>query len=346
MSVVITRALLAVLIMAGLAIPAAAQTCEPPPSGLVGWWPGNGNANDVIAGNNGQLAGDATFAPGAVGLGFKLDGVGDYVQIPDSAALKPQRISVEAWVRFDSLTTPNPTPGVINATQYIVFKKNTRVFNFEAYALRKQRDNSGIERFAFSIGDVTGVGTLAIATSTTAVMVGQFYHVVGTYDGSLVRLYVNGVLEGQAATSVVVDYDTRPLFLGTSGEAVFDGKLNGIIDEASIYNRALDSFEIARLSDAGSAGKCSSATGALVSLATFIQTLNLSNGISNSLDAKLQNALDALDAANAGDVTSACNRLSAFINEVNAQSGNALTEAQAAQLAIAGAQVRSALACR
>ena len=333
MSVVVPRALLVLLMLAGAAIPSAAQICEPAPSGLVGWWPGNGNATDVIAGNNGQLAGDTTFAPGAVGLGFKLDGEGDYVQIPDSSALKPQRVSVEVWVRFDSLTTPNSTPGVINATQYIVFKKNTRMFNFEAYALRKQRDNAGIDRFAFSIGDVTGVGTLAIATSTTQVVVGQFYHVVGTYDGSFVRLYVNGALEGQAATSVAIDYDTRPVFLGTSGETFFDGKLNGIIDEASIYNRALDSFEIGRLHAAGAAGKCSSVTGALVSLATFIQTLNLSRGISNSFDAKLQNALDALDAANAGDVISACNRLSAFINEVNAQSGNALTENQAAQLA-------------
>ena len=342
----VPRALLALLMTVGTTLPAAAQICAPPPSGLVGWWPANGNANDSVAGNNGQLVGDTTFSPASVGLGFKLDGDGDYVQIPDSAALKSPRISVEAWVRLDSSITPNPTPGVIRATQFIVFKKNTRMFNFEAYALRKQRDSFGIDRFAFSIGDVTGVGTLALATSTTAVVVGLFYHVVGTYDGSFVRLYVNGVLEGQAATSVAIDYDTRPVFLGTSGETVFDGKLNGVIDEASIYNRALDSLEVGDLYAAGRAGKCASTTGLLISLATFIQTLNLSQGISNSLDAKLQNALQALDAAKAGDVISACNRLSAFISELNAQSGNALTESQAAQLASVGAQVRSALDCR
>ncbi len=73
------------------------------------------------------------------------------------------------------------------------------------------------------------------------------------------------------------------------------------MDEASIYNRALDAAEIADLYAAGAAGKCASATGLLATLATFVQTLNLSNGISNSLDAKLQNALEALDAAKAGD---------------------------------------------
>jgi len=170
--------------------------------------------------------------------------------------------------------------------------------------------------------------------------------VVGTYDGSRVRLYVNGVLEGEAPVSITVDYDTRPVFIGTSGETVFDGKLNGIIDEASIYNRALDASEIAALYAAGAAGKCASATGLLTTLAVFVQTLNLSDGISNSLDMKLQTALQALDSATAGDNPSACNRIAAFLAEVGAQNGKAITSAQAAQLASLAQQVRTALSCR
>jgi hypothetical protein len=322
-----------------------AQTCVPAPSGLVGWWPGNGNANDAIAGNNGQLAGDATFAQGVVGQGFKLDGFGDYVQIPDGAALKPAHMSVEAWVRFDSLTTPIVSQFGALGLEYVVFKKNTRIFNFEAYALRKQRD-AGVERLAFSIGDVNGGGTTSVAYSTTPIVVGQFYHVIGTYDGAAVRLYVNGSLEGQATVAVTVDYDTRPVFIGTSGETVFDGKLNGIVDEASIYNRALDPSEVAALYAAGAAGKCRSVSGLISRLITFVQVLNLSRGIANSFDAKLQNAMSALDAANAGDVISACNMLSAFRNEVAAQAGNTVTAEQAAQLDTAAQAVRTALACR
>jgi hypothetical protein len=324
---------------------AEAQTCVPPPAGLIGWWPGNGDASDTVAGNNGQIAGDVTFAPAVVAQGFKLDGFGDYVEIPDSAALKPARMSVEAWVRFDTLDTPIVSTFGVPGLQYIVFKKNTRVFNFEAYTLRKQR-SGGADRLAFSVGDVNGGGTTAPALSTTPVVVGQFYHVVGTYDGSFVRLYVDGVLEAQAPVSVTVDYGARPVFLGTSGETVFDGKLNGIIDEASIYNRALDAAEVSALHAAGAAGKCASATGLLTTLATFAQTLNLSIGISNSLDSKLQNTLQALDAANAGDTPSACNRMSAFLSEVSAQEGKALTSGQAAQLTRLAQQVRAALGCR
>lgn len=321
-----------------------AQTCVAPPAGIVGWWPGNGTAADSVAGNNAHLVANATFAPGVVGQGFKLDGVDDLVEIPDSPTLKPAHVSVEAWVRFDSLTTPIVTPFGSPGLQYIVFKKNTRMFNFEAYALRKQRV-SGVERLAFSIGDITGVGTIPVAYSTTPIVVGTFYHVVGTYDGTAVRLYVNGVLEGEAAVAVSIDYDTDPVFIGSSGDSVFDGKLNGVVDEAAIYNRALAPFEAAALHAAGSAGKCGSVTGQLASLTQMVQALNLSAGISNSFDAKLRNALEALDDANTGNDVSVCNRMLAFINEVSAQSGSHLSATQAGQLITAASQIRSSLSC-
>ena len=83
----------------------------------------------------------------------------------------------------------------------------------------------------------------------------------------------------------------------------------------------------------------------LTRLITFVQTLNLARGISNSLDAKLQSVLQALDAAHAGDVISSCNRLTAFINEVSAQAGNSLTTDQAAQLILQAQNIRVALGC-
>lgn len=52
---------------------------------------------------------------------------------------------------------------------------------------------------------------------------------------------------------------------------------------------------------------------------------------------------DALDAAHAGDLISACHRPDAFINEVAAQGGTKLTEIQAAQLTLRAQNVRVAL---
>lgn len=49
--------------------------CVPSPPGLVGWWPGNGSASDLVGGRVATLHGDATFGPGLVGQAFVLDGV-------------------------------------------------------------------------------------------------------------------------------------------------------------------------------------------------------------------------------------------------------------------------------
>ena len=63
---------------------AHAQSCVEAPEGLISWWPGDGDANDIEGNNDGTLQGGATFAPGKVGQAFNLDGVDDYVSIPDS----------------------------------------------------------------------------------------------------------------------------------------------------------------------------------------------------------------------------------------------------------------------
>lgn len=321
---------------------ATAQVCVPSPAGLVGWWTGDSDATDSVAGNNGVLLGSTTFLPGRVAGGFKMDGVGDGVQIPDSPALKPATVSVEAWVRFDALDTPPVSQFYAPGTQYIVFKKNTRTFNFEGYSLHKER-HGGVDQLAFRVTSAAGFGNIAL--STTPMVAGQFYHVVGTYDGAHVRLYVDGVLESQTAATITMDYGTNPIFIGTSGEAVFDGKLNGIVDEASIYNRPLTAAEVMDLHLAGGAGKCRSAAGLLSRLVSFVQTLNLSSGIANSFDAKLQSVVAALDDVSAGNRVSACGKINAFLNEVRAQEGGKITSAEASQMQSMALQVAGALSC-
>ena len=87
------------------------------------------------------------------------------------------------------------------------------------------------------------------------------------------------------------------------------------------------------------------ATDQFVDLIAMVKSFNIKQGIENSLDAKLQNALDALKAASAGNMSTACSKLDAFINEVLAQSGKALSTAQANQLIIAANQVKASLGC-
>ena len=256
-------ALLAALFVA--TSPLQGSPCTPPAVGLVAWWPGEGNANDIAAAHHGTLQGGATFAPGKVGWGFRFDGTNGYAQIPDSDALKPANITCEVWVWLD------PSLPAHNGGEQIVFKKNTWAAWFEGYSLLKTTIDNGdgtySDRFQFC---VSRFGNQVPINSLTIAQRGVWYHVAATYDGNQSKLYVNGVLEATATPGFALDYDTTPIFIGTSGTwAPYLSMFGGIIDELSIYNRALSASEIAAINNAGSAGKCSSVAAAVPVITSF-----------------------------------------------------------------------------
>src|SRR5687768_14072892 len=81
--------------------PAQDQNCVPAPIQMRGWWTGNGDANDLVGGNNGTMDNTITFAPGRVGQGFNFTGAHNGVKI----AASPQvhigagtGMTIEAWI--------------------------------------------------------------------------------------------------------------------------------------------------------------------------------------------------------------------------------------------------------
>ena len=232
---------------------AAARDCFPAPPGLVGCWPGEGNANDIIGTNNGALQGGATAsAPGIVGSAFGFDGTNGYVQIPDSPAFHPTNLTVEAWVNLNSLDSPG-LGGAYPGEQYMVFKQNSRTDTFEGFFLGKGRV-AGRDLFVFTVSSAAGqpVELDSVATVTT----GAWFHVAGVRGSNYIQLYVNGQLDSQTNVSFPQDYSTNAFYFGSSGQPYWDRKLNGTLDEVSLYNRALDAGEVAGIYAAGSQGKC------------------------------------------------------------------------------------------
>jgi hypothetical protein len=96
---------------------------------------------------------------------------------------------------------------------------------------------------------------------------------------------------------------------------------------------------------AGAAAQVSTPPVLLAGLVALVKDMNLKQGISNSLDAKLQEAQNTLAAAQNGDLQTACNQMHAFINEVNAQTGKSISQAQANDLLSLAGIIRSALGC-
>ena len=84
---------------------------EPPP-GMVSWWPGDGNANDIWGSNHGTLVGGAT-ADGMVRQAFSFDAsLNSGVTVPSSGNLNPtEAITIDAWVKPSSF--PNVYPAVV-----------------------------------------------------------------------------------------------------------------------------------------------------------------------------------------------------------------------------------------
>ena len=71
--------------------------------------------------------------------------------------------------------------------------------------------------------------------------VNVWYHLAGTYDGSEMKIYVNGELKNTATVVGSVLEGGKPVYIGNNGGGRYH---KGLIDEVAIYNRALTACEI------------------------------------------------------------------------------------------------------
>lgn len=305
-------------------------SCVAPVAGLIGWWPGDGSATDIVGTNNGVLMGGATATVvGLVGQAFSFDGTNGFVQIPDSPVLRPTNLTVEAWVLFSSLNSLASNPG----HQYIVFKQNSRgnQYNFEGFGLGKDRypnvTNRNGDVLYFNVSDTSG--TIYEVDSAITVQTGIWYHVVGVRGPNFIQLYVNGNFEGQTAVNSPQSYGNFPLYFGTTGQpSFFDGKLAGRLDEVSLYNRALSSNEIAAIYVAGAAGKCKAAAGPAITAQPANQNVVAGSNalfsatVIGSLPVSYQWQLNGLNLANDGRISGAASNVLAIANVQLADAGN------------------------
>ena len=200
--------------------------------GLVGYWKmdedsWDGTTNEVLdySGNNnhGTAAADATTAAGKFGNGGTFDGTGDYVDMGDKEIFDPEDISVSVWYK----TSNN------SLDQGIVTKMESATddgwdIRLVGGFLRWEFDDSSSKRAA-----------------TNPPSANQWVHAVGTYDGTDLRLYVNGEEEDVDDADGYTVSGTE-LLVGDRNPNK-DQPFNGQIDEVRIYNRALGAREVKEL---------------------------------------------------------------------------------------------------
>ncbi len=212
--------------------------------GLVSWWPGDQTPADIVGTNVGTLVGGTTFAAGEVNSGFRFNGIDSRVLVADADDLDfTNAMTAEVWI--------NPT--LWGGTPREILSKWGGPSDQRSYTF--SINTSGLAYFA-----VCSDGGFNFATvfSTTVIPTGQWTHLAATYDGANLRMYVNGVLESTVPWAQGIFRGTAPvaigatLTFGTSATSFF----NGVIDEPSVYRRALTAAEVADVYAAGAAGKC------------------------------------------------------------------------------------------
>ena len=208
----------------------------------VGWWPGDGSTVN-LAGTNSAVLGDGGDYAGAVfGKGFSFDGRSNVVSVPDDPSQHPTQITVACWVKFNELLTPGAaTPGL----QYLMFKRRPANSGFEGFALVKDR-LTGADRFKIVIANGPGTANQVVTPGVTIVETNRFYFVAATADGSHVRLYVDGMLEGTSPAAFPVQCGSQPMVFGSSEES-YNGRFSGVLDEPQLFDRALSQTEIQAL---------------------------------------------------------------------------------------------------
>jgi hypothetical protein len=195
-------------------------------------------AVDSTGGSNGSYVNGATLgAPSLLAsdsgnAAARFDGVNDFVAIPNTTALSlTSAVTVEAWVKPSAI----PASG---AFATVVTKAEAYSLQFNGPRLEFTIIQSGVRH--------------RVQAAAGAVTSGNIYHVVGTYDGSTQRLYINGSQAASAGLTGAISTNTNPVRI-----ASWDGSgeyLSGVVDEVAIYSTALSSARVANHYANGTSG--------------------------------------------------------------------------------------------
>jgi YD repeat-containing protein len=180
--------------------------------------------NSPTLGITGLLTGDSNRA-----VDFTRSS-SERVTVADNTLLDPTNISLEAWVRPDSSLS-------FGQVRTIFAKSNSSGSDF-SYSLDYRRSGFSTNQLVFSITTTSNTDY----TVTQTLNSGTRYHIVATYNGSTMRIYVNGVQvgSGQSKTGNMRNA-AQPLRIGSFWTQDF---WDGAIDEAAVYSTALSATEI------------------------------------------------------------------------------------------------------
>jgi hypothetical protein len=278
----------------------APPPCSTPGSNLISWWRAESNTLDQVTGNTGTLQGDADFGPGQAGAGFVLDGNGDAITLSNPPTLQVQNFTIEGWIKRAS------TLAVSSGTA------DGMLFSY------------GLNGYGFGIhpGGQLFLAKMSVdsVTAAPAITDTDFHHVAVTKAATNVVFYVDGIaypVPGYGSTFTF----TTSAAIGARGDNLASSFL-GMIDELSIYSRALSSVEMQAIFLAGISDKCLSTVGPTIIIHPTNRTVTAGTNITFNVAAAGSAALKYQWRFNGTNIAGATTNLLTLTNVLLSYAGN------------------------
>ena len=217
------------IVIAGLVLAGAgaARSSHAATNGLAAAYGFNEGTGSVLHdlsgnGNNGTITG-ASWVRGKYGGGLRFNGSSSRVTVPSSSSLSPTgAVTVEAWIR----------PQLAGSWRAVAIKEqNSADLSYGLYG----STSKGASAYAYAGSERSATGTSALPLSTWS-------HVAAVFDGTMLRLYVNGSLTAQQLAAGSIAETAGAFRIG--GDAIWGEWFSGTIDELRVYGRALTASQI------------------------------------------------------------------------------------------------------
>ncbi len=235
-----------------------------PTTGLVGYWPFNGNANDESGnGNNGTVNGAILTSDrfSILNSAYFFDGsITSNISVPHSNQFDfsiNNIQSISLWVKVNSLPA-------VGAEYYILKKQTGSGTNQIGFNVTY---NQSLFAYRCRNGSTDNMGGV---NSGNGFSVNNWYHIAIVWDNGVGKFYVNGALTNSITISSNIGLSTSSLFIG--GESL--DLMNGSIDDIGIWNRVLTACEVQDLYNSQLGSLNTSATQTQTALDSYTWPIN------------------------------------------------------------------------
>jgi hypothetical protein len=281
-------------------------------SGLVGFWPFCGNANDASGnGNNGTVNGSTSLNSDRFmnsNNSYNWDGSNSPIVVPhNSTQVFSSGLTFSVWLRQTGMYCSNCAE-----TNYI-----SKGRNIDQGGIELGLDHAS-QKFCFRVtgSPVSTTPPFSYFTSNTSINYNVWTHLSATYDGQNIKIYINGTLDASYPYVSSVPINSGAILFGKQlGTGVFADNFNmlGKLDDIGIWNRALTTAEIQALYNQGqttyswSPGGATTPSITVSPTATTTYTCTVTDPNGNACSSSQTITVNPLPTVNAGvDFTKTC----------------------------------------